>query len=746
MNVIHWGKKWYRKLADGPSGEGRVRPARPDVAPSPERWGICCSGGGVRSASYCLGALQVLREEGFLKRATFVSGVSGGSYIASAIASAVVADDKEPEKPAFAPGSPEESYLRNNSSYMAPDAAGFVVLVVRVVAGACVSMLLMLLVVTVVAWPASWFYASASDQIHLHSDSSGAMLNNWPILVAITAVLLAVASAASFTAKFERFAWHLLMLAVVFGLLTVAIPEGILLGRQISAIPEESVASAPDAVSNYTKVLGAGGLAALTAVLGALTTFVSHRRWILLRLAAFVAGPALVLLAVLMVVNAGSVHRLPDIPLLTLVAWAGLGCVLFALWLRIDLNGRLFSLNQFYRRRLTSAFFTRREGQGWSTTVIEHKEELSWDVLATTEPAGDVPRDANPAPLFPRLIVCAAANVTTPRATPPGRPAMPFVFTKESVGVPGHASGRRTYDEWRGGDPLTVVESVAMSGAAVSPLMGKKTIRAVRFLMVLTGLRLGIWMPNPKLTPSAELPPDQPADGRMPDEETLKAIEDEMPPSMSPESSSEHDSPPGLPRRPRVHLLLREIFGQARLTDPYVYVTDGGHFDNLGLVELLRRGCTTIFCLDGGGDPPGEFRALGEAVALARSELQVDVDIDPSDIRPDERSRIAKQGHVIGTLRFRSSPDGTVQTTDPEGTIVYCRAAVTKDAPWDVRDFARHDKRFPNHSTMDQLFTDEKFESYRALGAHTARIAWEDWESRSNNSGQAAERDDATTG
>jgi len=48
-----------------------------------EKWAVCCSGGGIRSASYCLGAIQGLQQDnGLLRRAKWILGVSGGSYIA----------------------------------------------------------------------------------------------------------------------------------------------------------------------------------------------------------------------------------------------------------------------------------------------------------------------------------------------------------------------------------------------------------------------------------------------------------------------------------------------------------------------------------------------------------------------------------------------------------------------------------------------------------------------------------------
>lgn len=61
---------------------------------------------------------------------------------------------------------------------------------------------------------------------------------------------------------------------------------------------------------------------------------------------------------------------------------------------------------------------------------------------------------------------------------------------------------------------------------------------------------------------------------------------------------------------------------------PYVYITDGGHFENLGLVELLRRGCTQIACFDASEDVKPPLTAIGQAIALAHDELGVDITID----------------------------------------------------------------------------------------------------------------------
>ena len=681
-----------------------ARPARPTNEPEQGRWGICCSGGGIRSASYSLGALQVLREEGILARADYLSAVSGGSYIASAFTHAEARADADDPVPAYAPGSPEESLLRNNSSYMAPDAAGKARLVARIVAGAGWHVLLVFLLAAIVFLPLSWLYAAMSDQ--LAGTGTGHVLPSLGWLALIAAVPFIQALACNFElwradrrrVPAERASVVLMLVGALLAILLVVVPEGVLLARAVGDVPAPDVlktvvggdGGGADDAGGLLGILG--GAAALTAIAGALSTFVSPRRGILLRAAAFVAGPMLLLLPVLIVVNVGATE---GFGLLPLAVWVGL--VALAVVVEVAFDPTQWSLHHFYRRRLSSAFYARRHAG--SATPVPEDQQLTWQELDRIERERT---DGSRRAPFPRLLVCAAANVTEPGASPPGRNAVPFVFTSRNVGVPGEEPGeesallhRRPMGEYRlaettvpsyppGQEPLTVAASVAMSGAAVSPLMGKKTVRAIRVLLTLMNVRLGVWLPNP----ACEKPPQ---------------------------------------RAVRPHFLIKEMFGLARPTDPYLYVTDGGHFDNLGLVELLRRGCTTVFCFDGGGDPPGTFRALGEAVALTRSELQVDIKVDPTPMTPSPDDGLAAQAHVLGTLRFRASPDGGEVEGDATGRIVYCRAAVTADAPWDVRDLAHRDKRFPYHSTMDQLFTDEKFEGYRALGAHAAREAVREW-------------------
>src|SRR5215469_10195323 len=120
-------------------------------------WAICCSGGGIRSATYCLGGLQSLDEGGLLGKAKWIVGVSGGSYIAASRALVAAGLRRAEEKRraegihqakdtrrAYARGTPEEDNLRNNTHYIAPDAKIVFVAVLSLLLGAAVTAILAL--------------------------------------------------------------------------------------------------------------------------------------------------------------------------------------------------------------------------------------------------------------------------------------------------------------------------------------------------------------------------------------------------------------------------------------------------------------------------------------------------------------------------------------------------------------------------------------------------------------------------
>jgi len=209
--------------------------------------------------------------------------------------------------------------------------------------------------------------------------------------------------------------------------------------------------------------------------------------------------------------------------------------------------------------------------------------------------------------------------------------------------------------------------------------MGKMTTPE-RFLLALANLRLGVWYPNPRF---------------LADDEELSWYET---------------------HHPRPWYLMKEALGRHRANDRWLYLTDGGHYENLGLVELLRRGCREIYCFDASGDRPDTFGTLADAMRLAREELDVEIDIDPTEMKPDDDG-VSKVGVCAGTIRYAGE-------TQPSGWLVVAKLAVPATAPFDIVDLARTLPSFPTNPTADQLYTDQKFEAYRALGHHLGEQAF----------------------
>ncbi len=245
---------------------------------------------------------------------------------------------------------------------------------------------------------------------------------------------------------------------------------------------------------------------------------------------------------------------------------------------------------------------------------------------------------------------------------------------------------------------LTLPAMMAISGAAVSPSMGKMTRPWLRLLMAIFNVRLGVWLPNPlKHGPLSAL-----------DVRTAQTDGEAEVAGERPERTGDRLQRPGL------LYILREALGLNNLDRRFLYVTDGGHWDNLGLVELLRRGCGQILCFDAAGDDLEHFNTLSEAIALARSDLGVWIDIDLDDLKPETAGPdkgVSKNDCVVGCITY---PDNT------RGVLVFAKAAITRDSPEDLKSYRERDTKFPTHPTSDQLFNDARFEAYRTMGAHAA--------------------------
>jgi len=217
---------------------------------------------------------------------------------------------------------------------------------------------------------------------------------------------------------------------------------------------------------------------------------------------------------------------------------------------------------------------------------------------------------------------------------------------------------------------MTIGTAMAISGAAASPNMGYHSSPLVTFVMAFFNVRLGWWLGNPGTGMGDAW--------RMPS--------------------------PGLAVLP----LFKETLGLTQEESPDIYLSDGGHFENLGVYEMVRRRCRYIIAGDAGCDCDSTFEDLGNAVRKVRADFGIEIDINFAAVR-------AKKSHfAVGTINYSSCDDGA-----EDGFLLYIKPVLTGDEQVDQFNYARMHAEFPHESTADQWFDEAQFESYRKLGVHS---------------------------
>ena len=151
---------------------------------------------------------------------------------------------------------------------------------------------------------------------------------------------------------------------------------------------------------------------------------------------------------------------------------------------------------------------------------------------------------------------------------------------------------------------------------------------------------------------------------------------------------------------------MREAMGGIRTDRRWWFLTDGGHWENLGVLELLAKECTDIIVVDASSYDVDATAGLRRAVSLARAELGVEVEVDTSHLEPGE-SGTRKVPWAIGTLKYASGGPGH---------IYYVRSVLWDGMPVDLADGGEPDGAFPVHPTSQQFYSSDLFDSYRSLG------------------------------
>ena len=409
-----------------------------------------------------------------------------------------------------------------------------------------------------------------------------------------------------------------------------------------------------------------------------------------------------------------------------------LGLAALLSW-RVDVNE--FSMHHFYKNRLVRAYLgasrTRVNRRPNAFTGLDMDDDIKlWRFSTEDRSTPDDERtDCRPAFAGPYPIINTTLNLTTgDELAWQQRKGQSFVFTplysgfdfatKQSL-IAEKAAAQFAYrptrtfgNFWRHQSPLecgiSIGTAVAISGAAANPNAGYHSSPAVAFLLTILNARLGWWIGNP-LNDSWNRP-----------------------------------SPPfGL------FYILSELFGFAGVKRKFVNLSDGGHFDNMGLYELIRRRCRFIILCDGEQDDRYSFNGLAGAIRKCRVDFGVVIDLSTKWIDPtnghnggDNDRNNGEPGHRKANSRHHVAVGSINYPGQGRGTLIYIKASLTGDEPSDVQEYRNRHPEFPHQTTADQFFDESQFESYRALGQHIVDQTFNAWSAPSDDRSFSDELED----
>jgi len=341
---------------------------------------------------------------------------------------------------------------------------------------------------------------------------------------------------------------------------------------------------------------------------------------------------------------------------------------------RFDLN--VFGLNQFYRNRLVRCYLGATRWAAGSRkpdpfTGFDADDDLPLSDLRYAKNDGMPYRGPFP------IVNCSLNLGGSSDLALHTRHSASFVMTplrlgadRPSVGYAPSAPATRRRD-----NGVTLGQAISISGAAASPNMGYDTSPLVAFLMTMFNVRLGWWFPNPGRK-------------RWLDSDGLQFS---------------------------LWYLVRETFGVADEKSRFVNISDGGHFENLGIYELVRRRCKVIIAVDGECDEPLAFGSLGRVVRMCQTDFGARIEIDAGSIRRAAPGGSSRAHCAVGRILYAN---GSL------GYLVYLKASLTGDEEVDIEQYRASHPQFPHEPTSDQFFAEDQFESYRRLGHHIAETTF----------------------
>ena len=388
--------------------------------------------------------------------------------------------------------------------------------------------------------------------------------------------------------------------------------------------------------------------------------------------------------------------------------------VLLVFFLGPFISTNVFSLQFLWRNRIIRAYLgaSNRERRPNHFTGFDTYDNIQMHELRK-QPA-DVPQPpvragredfTHPAPTKKLLHVLNLALNLTGGEKLQWQDRRAESFTVSPLHAGSYWLGYRRSFCYGGREGISLGAAIAISGAFVSPNMGfMMTSPVVRFLMALFNVRFGAWLGNPGL--AGDKPKIRERILTWPAKLLRGRIE-----------SPFQLASPTLSVLP----FIDEAFGNIDDKSAYVYLSDGGHFENLGLYEMVLRRCRFIIVSDASTDPDYSFQSLAMSVRQIRVDLGIPIELPELSVTnpaQDMRNKYC----AIGTIKYscvdRVANDPNTRDKDFDGVLIYIKPSLIGEEPRDIINYWQDRRTFPQEVITDQWFSEAQFESYRALGSY----------------------------
>jgi hypothetical protein len=759
-------------MADGtqvhePTHDGVLKAEKEHLGLDPDKptelFGLALSGGGIRSASFALGLLQALYGFGAFEKFHYLSTVSGGGYIGSALTyfrnvffsdpskpkeyvrdwfpfgylkgadvRAIGARTEKPADPANLRAYEIVSFLRQHASFLTPsrklDRPALTAGVLRGLIGCVLPYMMILVGIFGVALAAGLFdyqigMAGIETVVALDSLADQKVAFYFALLpIGLAATMLAltllsslwhvlssswasmgVESEAMALARYRSgidcmsFVGFLLLLSGALILLAL-LPW---LHDYLSSLADHGGELPTTFGALFAALAGAAAqIAKLRAIVGGTSSAPSLTKNLLMVVAgiAFVFG--VILLAYILGFDLALAARGPVAT--TLAGWGlllstqaitvlvPLLLLLVGLALAFFINVNHASQHRIYRDRLMEVFCAEeqalKQGQWCAAEKAQGQDGWLMNMVKVKKPYH----------LISTALITTDSNDRKYR----GRGGDNFLLSPLYCGS--DATGWAKTGTCM--PAISIATAAAVSGAALNAHAGPHGSGGLRnkayaALLSFLGLNLGYWARNPAKFKDPANPP--------------------------------HFKMPNL-----IWPGLHNISGRSLNEEgKYVQLSDGGHFENLAIYELIRRKVKFLWVSDAGQDTKFSFEDLSSAIERVRVDFGVNIrfydeDFDLTHLLPNsaitdspasknfaDEYNLARRGYAIGTVEY---PD---DKPDDHGVIVYVKSTLTRFLPGDIYGYKARNADFPHQTTLDQFFDEEQFEAYRELGYRlTARL------------------------